>query len=143
MGRTIKITLDDNQRIALEKGYRSANNHAFRVRCQMVLLKSEGRKSKEIADVLGFCEQAVNSWLWRYKENGIEALKTKAGRGRKSILREATDSALVREAVQKHRQRISLAKSDLERSLGKEFSEKTLIRFLKNLTADTNELENV
>jgi transposase len=143
MGRTIKITLDDNQRIALEKGYRGANNHAFRVRCQMVLLKSEGRKSKEIADVLGFCEQAVNSWLWRYKENGIEALKTKAGRGRKSILREATDSALVREAVQKHRQRISLAKSDLERSLGKEFSEKTLIRFLKNLTADTNELENV
>ncbi len=63
MGRFIKIDLDDNQRKELEIGYRNGKSHAFRTRCQMVLLKSEGRKSTEIASFLGFCQQAVNSWL--------------------------------------------------------------------------------
>jgi hypothetical protein len=60
MGRVIKIELDDNQRKELEKGYRNGRSHAFRLRCQMVLLKSEGRKSQDIASFLGFCQQAVN-----------------------------------------------------------------------------------
>jgi len=42
----------------------------------------------------------------------------------------------VREAVSAHRQRISQAKAELEADLGKEFSQRTLVRFLKNLTAD-------
>jgi len=45
--------------------------------------------------------------------------------------------------VQKHRQRIAQAKVELENSLGKEFSQKTLVRFLKNLTADISESESV
>jgi len=44
----------------------------------------------------------------------------------------------VRTAVQNHRQKISLAKSELEADLGKKFSNKTLKRFLKNIVADTN-----
>jgi len=61
MGRVIKIELDDNQRTELEKGYRNGRSHAFRIRCQMVLLKSEGRKSREIADFPGFCQQGGQS----------------------------------------------------------------------------------
>ena len=48
------------------------------------------------------------------------------------------DGERVRQAVKQHRQRISLAKAELGDSLGKEFSQRTLVRFLKNLTADTN-----
>ena len=86
MGRFIKIELTDDQRKELENGYRNGKSHAFRTRCQMVLLKSEGRKSQDIADFLGFCQQAVNNWLNRYKQAGVDGLKVKEGRGRPSIL---------------------------------------------------------
>jgi transposase len=138
MGRFLKITLDDKQRAALEQGYRNGKTHAFRQHCQIVLLKAQGRKSQEIALLLGCCQKRVNDWLHRYQQEGIQGLQIKPGRGRKAILSEATDSAKVSQAVKRHRQRISLAKAELESSLGKEFSQRTLVRFLKNLTADTN-----
>ncbi len=143
MGRVIKIELNDHQQKELEKGYRSGKSHAFRTRCQMVLLKSEGRKSQEIADFLGFCQQAINLWLNRYKLEGINGLLVRAGRGRPSILSAEVDSEAVKEAVKRHRQRISIARAELEESLGKEFSKKTLERFLKNLTAGINESDGV
>jgi transposase len=142
MGRSIKIELSDNQRTELENGYRNGKSHSFRTNCQLVLLKSEGRFSKEIAKFLGFSEQKVNRWLWRYKTQGIEGLKIRAGRGRPAILQiENTES--VKEAVRRHRQRISIARAQLQETLGKEFSAKTLSRFLKNLTADISESESV
>lgn len=139
MGRVIRITLDEPARAELEKGFRESASHVFRSRCQIVLLKSEGRKSKEIAEFLGFCEPMVNGWLKRYLADGIEALKTRAGQGRKAILNVETDVEQVRLSVSEHRQRISQAKAELEESLQKQFSEKTLRRFLKNLVADINE----
>jgi transposase len=142
MGRVIKIELDDNQRKELENGYRNGKSHSFRTNCHLVLLKSEGRKSKDIACFLGTTEQKVNRWLWRYKLEGLPGLKIRDGRGRASIL-QAEDSESVRAAVKNHRQRISQAKAELENSLRKEFSQKTLVRFLKNLTADINESESV
>jgi hypothetical protein len=48
------------------------------------------------------------------------------------------DLAVVRQAVQKHRQRISLAKAELEDALAVKFCERTLSRFLKNLMPVTN-----
>jgi transposase len=138
MGRFLKITLDDKQRAALEHGYRNGKTHTFRQHCQIVLLKAQGRKSQEIAALLGCNQKSVNDWLHRFKNEGIEGLHIKPGRGRKAILSEATDSTKVRQAVRQHRQRIKLAKAELEAALGKEFSQRTLVRFLKNLTADTN-----
>jgi Winged helix-turn helix len=91
MGRFIKVELTDDQRKELENGYRNGKSHAFRIRCQMVLLKSEGRKSQDIADFLGFCQQAVNNWLNRYKQEGIAGLRVKEGRGRRSILSPTED----------------------------------------------------
>ena len=142
MGRIIKIELNDNQRQELENGYRNGKSHSFRTNCHLVLLKSEERISKEIASFLGISEQKVNRWLWRYKQNGIQGLEIRHGRGRPSIL-QTKDTESVKEAVRKHRQRISQAKVELEKSLGKEFSNKTLERFLKNLTAAINESESV
>ncbi|MGI8655232.1 MAG: helix-turn-helix domain-containing protein [Pyrinomonadaceae bacterium] len=136
MGRFIKITLDDKTRAALEAGHRRDQSHTFRQRCQIVLLKTQGRKSKEIAAIFGCGEKSVNDWLHRYLCEGIEGLRTKPGRGRPGILSTATDAARVRQAVTEHRQRISQAKAALEEDLGKEFSQRTLVRFLKNLTAD-------
>lgn len=67
---------------------------------------------------------------------GLQGLHTKPGQGRKPILDKEEDGARVKAAVKKERQRLRHAKAGLEGELGKEFSLKTLKRFLKNLSAD-------
>jgi hypothetical protein len=57
--------------------------------------------------------------LWRYKVEGLKGLEIRTGRGRPLIL-QTKDTESVKEAVQKHRQRISQAKVELQMSLGKE-----------------------
>lgn len=138
MGRNIRITLDDKQRAELEDGYRTGATHTFRQHCQIVLLKAAGHRSTDVARILGCCERVVNLWLHKYKADGIAGLAIKPGTGRPAILSTEADAAAVRAAVVNHRQRISQARAELEESTGKQFSEKTLQRFLKNLVADTN-----
>lgn len=82
MGKTKVIELSEKQRAELEKGYRTGKSHCFRLRCQMILLKSEKRTSVEIGGILGCCEMVVNNWLVRYQEEGIQGLATRSGRGR-------------------------------------------------------------
>lgn len=140
MGKTKVIELTKEQRLELENGYKNGKSHSFRQRCQIILLKSEKRTSLEVMDILGGCEMVVNNWLNRYQAEGIKGLETRAGRGRKTIL-QAVDLEQVKVAVKENRQRISLAKVELEESLGKEFSMSSLKRFLKKTTAATNGLE--
>jgi transposase len=143
MGKIKTVDLSKAQRAALEKGYHTGKSHAFRVRCQMILLKSERRTASEIADILDCCEVVVNNWLKRYEAEGIEGLRTKPGRGRKPILDAEKDLPSVTEAVKANRQRISLAKAELEAALNKSFSNKTLERYIKNMVGAINESENV
>ncbi len=143
MGKIKTVELSRPQHTALEKGYGEDTSHAFPVRCQMILLKSEGRSSAEVAGVLGCCEVVVNNWLKRFQGQGIEGLRTKAGRGRKPILDMEADLSRVTEAVQANRQRISLARAELESALGKAFSQKTLERYIKNMVRAINESDAV
>ena len=138
MPKVTIVTVSAEARAALEKAAKHGKTHSFRRRCQAVLLKTQKRTSVDVAQELGCCEMAVNNWLKRYQEQGLPGLHTKAGRGRKSILQADTDLAAVRRAVQSSRQRISLAKAELEQELGKEFSQLTVRRFLKKTVAATN-----
>ena len=143
MGKIKTVELSKAQRAALEKGYRNGSSHAFRMRCQMILLKSEQRTAAEIAGLLGCCEVVVNNWLKRYESEGIDGLCTRPGRGRKPVLDSEKDLPRVKAAVAANRQRISLAKAELEAELGKTFSTKTLQRYLKNMVLAINESESV
>ena len=140
MGKTKVIELTEAQREELENGYRNGQTHSFRQRCQMILLKSEERTSVEVVGLLGNCEMTVNNWLKRYGAEGIEGLRTRPGRGRKAIL-QAVDLEQVKQAVKQSRQRISVARAELEASLGKGFSHSSLKRFLKKTLAATNGLD--
>lgn len=143
MGRKLEITLSSKQREELERGYRNGNSHIFRQRCRIILLKSEGRFSKEIAEIVGIKSQIqINAWVRRYKEGyestGIQILHNHPGQGRKQKLDKVLDEATVRRRVTEDRQRLSKAKELLEMDLNRKFSLKTLKRFLKNLSADSN-----
>ena len=138
MGKFKKLELSVAEKEALEKGYRSGEKHTFRKRCQIILLKSEGLTNKKIGRIFSCHEMTIYSWVKRYEAEGISRLSTKEGSGRVPILRTKEDLARVREKVSEHRQRIGLARAELEEELGKRFSEKTLRRFLKKTVADIN-----
>ena len=143
MGRIKSLELDAGQRAELEHGYRTGSSHAFRRRCQMILLKSQGMSSSQVGQVVGDCEATVNSWLRRYQSEGLTGLATRSGRGRKAILHSAADLQAVRAAVVVNRQRIRLAKAELEQAVGKSFCERTLIRFVKKTVVAVNGCESV
>lgn len=141
MGKVTQLDLTEKERQTLEKGYRGGKKHGYRKRCHLILLKSEGRSSKQIGEILGICEIAVNNWVKRYLAEGIKGLETRPGRGRKPVLEKSVDFERVREAVKENRQRIELAREELQTSLGKQFSAMTLKRFLKKTVAATNGLD--
>ena len=138
MAKIKTIILSDEERAALDRAWRQGKTHDFRQRCQMVLQKAQGGRSKDVAERLGCCEPVVNTWVKRYQAQGLAGLANKPGQGRKSILHRDSDLAAVREAVRNNRQRLSQARAELEQELGKEFSVLTLKRFLKKTVAATS-----
>lgn len=145
MGRVNRPLLSEGQRKELENSFKTSNNHSFRMRCQIILLKADGRKSKDVGQIVGMCHVSVNSWLERYKTDGINGLLTKPGRGRKPSINKIEDQSAILEAVKANRQRIAMAKAQWEsqRAEGSKPVGKDAFRnFLKVLAADINELES-
>ncbi len=138
MGRIKTLGMAPEQREAIDQGLRNGKTHAFRKRCQLVLLKEQGRTSVEVGSIVGMCEMTVNNWLSRYQEEGLEGLLTKPGRGRRAKLDPVKDTQPVLAAVKANRQRLLAAKAEFEAEGGPKVSRDTLRRFLKTLADDTN-----
>jgi transposase len=142
MGRKNTPFLSEVQRAELMQGFKTSLSHAFRCRCQTILMKAEGRTSKDVGKIVSMCHVSVNSWLRRYNEEGIEGLLTKPGRGGKSSIHQREDQEAILLAVKANRQRITMAKAEWEAQraegdtpLGRD----AFRRFLKSLGADTSE----
>lgn len=75
----------------------------------------------------------VNNWLGRYLEEGIEGLKTRAGRGRPPILSAQNPKHLkkVKAEIKKHPNSIKTVIAKLEEDLDLAMHPETLRRFLK------------
>ena len=95
MGRFNTPSLTSWQCRELESGVRDVKRHCFRMRCQSILLKSEGRSSKDVGKITGMCHVSVNTWVRRYKADGFQGLRTKPGRGRKSIIENRDTEAVI------------------------------------------------
>lgn len=140
MSRVNTPILDKVQRTALDEGYKNGKNHAFRKRCQVILLKSEGRTSKEVGAILKMTNMSVDAWVRRYKAEGIEGLRTKPGRGKKPLLDKEKDGESVLEAVKANRQRVDMAKAEWEAAqAGRTVGRGAFRRFLKALAEGTSE----
>jgi transposase len=141
MAKIKSILLTEIDRLALLKGMRDGKTFSYRQRCEIILLKADNRTSKDVAKEVGCCEVSVNNWMKRFQEQGMIGLVLRKGRGRRSILEKDSDLEAIRRAVQKNRQKVSLARAELETELGKEFSTLTLKRFLKKTVAATNDCD--
>jgi len=138
MGAVRVPILSAEARAALNHGYHHGKTHSFRQRCQMILLKSQRLTSKEVGEILGTCPVCVNTWLDRWEAKGISGLRTRPGQGKKPILDEQTDTEIIKASVTKNRQQLKLARIEAQEALNKEFSDKTLKRFLKKVADDGN-----
>jgi transposase len=139
MGRVNTPILNESSKLALEQGLKLGKTHTFRARCQVILLKSTGRKSEEVADITSMTYVSVNAWFKRYKDFGIEGLQTKPGRGPKPKLSKEADKDSILASVKAHRQRIQTAKAEWKQKSGKSISLSALKSFLKVLTDDIDE----
>jgi transposase len=143
MGKKKIVKLSDAQRAELEKGYRKGENHVFRKRCQMILLKSEDRTSVDVAEILGCCEMSVNNWQKRYLTEGIKGLETRPGRGRPPILSQQNPKHLqkVQKEIKRHPNSVKTVVAALEEDLDLQMHPETLKRFLKKMVIDSVEQE--
>jgi len=136
------IKLEEPEKITLQEGHKNGKTRAFRTRCHCLVLSSEGYQVKDLAQIFRVSEICLYSWFKRWEAGGIVGLRDKEGRGRKPILR-AEDLAQIKKRVQENAQRLKIARLILKEELGREFSTKTLKRFLKSLIAATNGGGNV
>lgn len=137
---TPKLSLEEQK--LLETGYRNGKTHAVRTRCKVILLKSEGRTSKSVGQIMGMSNMSVDAWVRRFKSEGIAGLNTKPGRGRKPLLDKETDQESILAAVKSNRQRVDMAKAEWEAAQGgRTVSRDVFRRFLKALAADTSEFD--
>jgi len=132
------IELTEVEKITLQEGEKNGKAPTFRQRCHCLRLSSEGYAVKVLASIFQVSEISIYSWFKRWETGGIVGLRDKPGRGRKPIL-QAEDLAAIKEKVQENAQRLKTARSILKEELGREFSTKTLKRFLKSLIADTSD----
>ena len=138
MGRKNQPILSIEERRELEHLLRTSNNHSFRKRCHLVILKADGRTSKDVGKIIGMSHVSVNSWLKRYKSDKLKGLSVKAGRGRKPLIDKSLDESKILEIVKLNRQRLQTAKAEWETFSGKSVSKSTFKRFLKVLAVDIN-----
>jgi transposase len=132
MRPAIKLELTAEERQVLEQWIHSWDTAPIvRLRCQIPLLKAQGRSAEDIGAIVGMCPITVHSWIRRYRTEGIYGLLTKAGRGRKKRLEQQEDAPAVELSVQAHRQSLKATQAAYEASGGKQVSEDTLRAFLK------------
>ena len=136
MSRVNTPSLSESAKSALEQGARTGKTPCFRTRCEVILLKAIGLTSEEVAKFTAMTYVSVNAWTKRYKEEGIEGLKTKSGRGRKAVLDVVVDKESVLQAIKANRQRIETAKAEWEQETNKSVSLSTFKAFLKVLMDD-------
>lgn len=136
------IKLDEVERLTLQEGRTNSTSKPFQERCRCLLLNAEGYQVKDLARIFEVSEISVYGWLKRWETSGIVGLQDKAGRGRKPILKNE-DLPQIKKSVQENAQRLKVAREKLKAELGREFSTKTLKRFLKSLIVDTKDGANV
>jgi len=131
------IKLNQEEILTLQEGHKNHPCYQVRNRCQCLLLSHQGKEVKELAIIFSVIPLTVYSWFYRWEEKGLVGLLNEKGRGRKPILLQ-TDSEKIKSKVQANAQQLKVARQELKVDLNKEFSHKTLKRFLKKLVADGN-----
>ena len=128
------ITLTADERATLSAGRHCHRQYQFRDRCHGLLLSADGHDVAAIMAVLQVSRPTVYTWFNRWQTGGLAGLANAAGQGRRPVLG-AADEALVAAVVRANRQQLKGVAATLRQELAKDFSARTLRRFLKSTAA--------
>jgi transposase len=95
----IKIIFTDEQTAELKKEKEHNPFYYIRRRCEVVWLKSQGFKNKEIEKITGVTHGTVTNYLRIYRDSGISGLKTSNYKGQPSKLHAYTE--LIKDSLEK------------------------------------------
>lgn len=126
------IVESDKQREQLIEMWKTHHCHYTRMRAHAVLLSSQGYTVGSLVDIFGVNRDSVSSWIDRYSNGGIEALKDPDRPGAPPILDE-NEQQLLRELFRKHPNRPTKVLADLKEATGKEISKWTLRDYARRL----------
>ena len=126
------VRLEDSEVITLQEGYKNVAHHQFKQRCHALLLSHQGHDMAMLKTIFSVSHATISNWLTAWETKGIVGLRNQAGQGRKPILR-PTDLDHIKAKVQLNPQHLKAVRTELKAELARDFSEKTLKRFLKSL----------
>lgn len=126
------IKLEFSEVLTLEEGYKNVSHHQFKSRCHCLLLSHQGYDMVTLKTIFQVSHPTITNWFDSWEEQGIVGLWNKSGQGRKAILTDS-DKPLIKSKVQASPQQLKQVRLELKEELNKEFSTKTLQRFLKTL----------
>lgn len=129
----------------LTLGYKKGPNHAFRIRCQIVLLSHENMYCGQIANFLKKNLKTVYAAIENYNLGGYKALFNKVGQGRISHLDNLTETQVkyLKDAVDDQPQNLNKVVAKLVEKFGFHISKRMLIRYIKKNSITLGaELEN-
>ena len=88
----------ENDKLLKKLRYLSKHGKSLqeRRRSQALVLSYEGYTKREIASILQVTQRSVFLWLSEFKQRGLESLKAKSGRGRKTKLNSERDKEIVK-----------------------------------------------
>lgn len=132
--------LTEREQQELAHVHKTSTSYQARNRCQCVLLSQQGYRVQALARLFKTIQLSIYNWFNRFEEGGVAGLENQKGKGRKPILKttNATHVAAVEASMDQERQRLKLAKADIEAQLGATMSELTWKRFLKKLVTAGN-----
>jgi transposase len=139
------ITLEECERKLLEQSYKTGKSAPFRERCQAILLSADGKSISELCSIFHVLPNAITNWFNRWEKGKIEGLKTVAGQGRPSIIKEE-DTALIatiKAKVESNPKKLETILAELERDSSLLMSRKTLKRFLKKVVTVGSDLDDI
>lgn len=134
--------LTDTERASLVEGKNNGKSSSFRNRCHAVLLSEKGFEISVLQKIFGVQRSTIHNWFKRWREGGIEELKTRPGQGRKPKLSIDNEEHIkvVKTAVKDYAEKGTNLLAQIEQELGmeEELSMKILRPFLKKLTIAGN-----
>lgn len=129
------LELTDVEVETLQEGRHHHPQFQFRDRCHCLLLSHQGHDVSSLMAIFKVSRITIYHWLNRWRDQGLRGLYNGIGQGRPSILTQA-DAEVVKQRVRENRQQLKEVRTQLKTDLAKDFSDKTLKRFLKSLVAD-------
>jgi transposase len=133
------IKLDENELLTLQEGYKNVTHHQFKSRCHCLLLSNDGYDMANLKSIFHVTHGTITNWFDGWEQKGVVGLRNKSGQGRKFILNDS-DLPLIKSKVQSSPQQLKHVREELKQELNKEFSTKTLQRFLKTLVGQVGDV---